>query len=232
MVPHPLDNPVWAALTGDHIALARTARNAARYPADVAPFVAVGVNDAQAARHAASLVAIGEGVCFVGTAPPLSAAWRVEQSMPIAQMICPSRLSVVAGPAVIELSRTHLADMLALTALVYPHYFRPRTIEMGRYFGIYRDGALAAMAGERMRFEGHQEISAVCTHPDHAGRGYAQRLVAILSNDMLDRGRMPFLHVSHENLRAKSLYARMGFAFRGDIPLLAVKRLADVVAAR
>lgn len=84
---------------------------------------------------------------------------------------------------------------------------------------------LAAMAGERMRFGRYQEISAICTHPAYTGRGYAQRLTATLTNDILDSRRSPFLHVSHANTRAKSLYERMGYRFRTDIPLLAVKRV-------
>lgn len=227
MTSHPLDNPVWASLVSCHAALARTEGRAARYPADVAPFVAVGACDARAALHATDLVAPGERVCFVGLAPPLSGAWRVEQSVPIAQMTCRSRLAVADGPDVIQLSRRHLADVLALTARVYPHYFRPRTMEMGRYFGLYDGSTLAALAGERMRFDGHQEISAVCTHPDYTGRGYARRLLALLTNDVLDRGRLAFLHVSHDNLRAKALYQRLGYGLRTDIQLLAVTRLAD-----
>jgi len=226
MSAHPLDNPVWASLNSAHAALARKSGNAARYPSDAAPFVAVGSDDVQAGERAASLVAAGESVCFVGLAPPLSDAWSAKPSLLIAQMICHSPVSVVDGPEIVEMSSAQVADMLALTALVYPYYFRPRTIAMGRYFGIYDGDTLVAMAGERMRFDGHQEISAVCTHPDHTGRGYAQRLVAMLGNDILDSGRVPFLHVSHENTRAKSLYERMGYAFRADIPLLAVKRLA------
>jgi ribosomal protein S18 acetylase RimI-like enzyme len=224
MLSHPLDNPVWASLATQHAALARNAGNAARYPADVAPFVAVRESTAQAAEQAASLIAPGELVCFVGIAPPLPSGWRIEQSVPIAQMICRSRLENVDGPNVVELSQRHLADMLALTALVYPHYFRPRTIEMGRYLGIYDGNVLAAMAGERMHFDGHREISAVCAHPDYTGRGYARRLIAMLTNAILDGGELPFLHFSHENVRAKSLYERIGFSFRTDIPLLVVTR--------
>ena len=227
---HPLDNPVWASLTSRHASLAHRVGDAARYPADIAPFLAVGTSDARAAEQATALVAPGELVCFVGLAPPLLGGWRVEQSVLIAQMIRRERLKVVDGALVVELSRAHLADMLTLTALVYPHYFRPRTIEMGRYLGIYTDGVLAAMAGERMRFDGYQEISAVCTHPDYAGRGYARRLMAMLTNDILDSGCLPFLHFSHENVRAKSLYERIGFSFRTDIPLLAVSRVSGNAA--
>jgi len=224
MTTHPLDNPVWASLTSRHATFAIRSASAARYPAEVAPFVGLGSNDADTANRAADLVAPGELVCFVGLAPPLSSAWRVEQSAPIAQMICRSRLEAVDGPEVIPFTQTRLADMLALTALVYPHYFRPRTNEMGRYFGIYDGNTLAAMAGERMHFDGHQEISAVCTHPDYVGRGYARRLIAMLTNDILDRGSLPFLHFSHGNVRAKELYERIGFTFRADVPLLVVTR--------
>lgn len=225
MTMHPLDNPVWAALHSDHAALALAAGRVARYPSEIAPFVATGDRDAAAGAQAESLVGEGERVCFVGLAPPLSAAWRVEQSVPIAQMTCATRLEVAAGPAVTELSDEHLDEMLALAALVYPHYFRARTPRMGRYIGIHDGNRLAAMAGERMRFDGHQEISAVCTHPDYAGRGYARRLVAILTNDILAGGRLAFLHASHDNLRAKRLYERLGYAWRADIALLAVTRL-------
>jgi len=221
---HPLDNPVWTSLTSRHAALSRRVGHAARYPADVAPFVAVDRCDAQAAADAASLVAPGELACFVGITPPLGADWRVEQSAQIAQMIRHAPIEIGDGPDVVELSAPQLADMLALTALVYPHYFRPRTIMMGRYLGIYDNGTLAAMAGERMHFDGHQEISAVCTHPDYAGRGYARRLVALLTNAILARDELPFLHFSHDNTRAKLLYERIGFSFRADVPLLVVRR--------
>jgi ribosomal protein S18 acetylase RimI-like enzyme len=226
MTTHPLDNPVWASLHGDHAALAVGAGKVVRYAPDIAPFVATGDRDAAAGAQAERLVGEGELVCFVGLAPPLSAAWRVEQSVPIAQMTCATRLEVAAGPMVTELSDRHLDDVLGLTARVYPHYFRARTPRMGRYIGIYDGNRLAAMAGERMRFSGHQEISAVCTDPDYVGRGYAQRLVAILTNDIVAVGRLAFLHVSHENLRAKRLYERLGYASRADIALLAVTRLA------
>jgi ribosomal protein S18 acetylase RimI-like enzyme len=225
MTPHPLDNPVWASLRSHHASLSIGADGAMRYPADVAPFVGVAAGDARETAAVESLVAHGELIIFVGAAPPLSGAWRVEHSGPIAQMIRRTRLEVPDGPATIELTADQqIADMLMLTALVYPHYFRPRTIAMGRYFGIYDGDRLAAMAGERMHCEGHREISAVCTHPDYLGRGYARRLIAQLTNDILDDGELPFLHFAHENVRAKALYERLGFEFRADVQLHVVAR--------
>ena len=223
---HPLDNPVWAALNSAHARFARRVGHVARYPAEVAPFVAVGSPDTENVDTGlASIVDVGEAMLFVGPAPPLSREWQVEPVVHIAQMICAQRQAPIEGPSIIKLHDEHTADVLDLTARVYPHYFRPRTTELGRYFGIYDGAKLAAMAGERMRFDGHTELSAICTDPAYLGRGYAQRLVAMLGNDILDNGLVPFLHVSHENARAKRLYEHMGFRFRADIPLTAVTRL-------
>lgn len=224
---HPLDNPVWASLTSRHAALSIGAGGAMRYPSEVAPFVGIASRDEDCLGQAERLVARGELVGFVGLAPTLGSGWRVEQAEPIAQMVRDAPLEVVDGPDVIEMTDAHLADMLGLTALVYPHYFRARTNEMGRYVGIYDGDRLAAMAGERMHFDGHREISAICTHPDYVGRGYARRMIAILANDILAGNELPFLHFSHANTRAKALYERMGFRFRTDIALLVATRLVD-----
>ena len=142
----------------------------------------------------------------------------------LAQMVCPTAIPDVDGPELIQLTDIHRADVLALTALVYPHYFRPRTVQLGRYFGIYQDGRLAAMIGERMGMDEYTEISAVCTHPDFNGRGYARRLLVWLSNDVLRRGLTPFLHVSHENRRAKELYEHNGYHLRRDIAFWSLRR--------
>jgi ribosomal protein S18 acetylase RimI-like enzyme len=225
MTTHPLDNPVWSSLRSRHAHLARMHGGVGRYPAEVAPFAAIDPASTHAEQELAELVAPGETVLFVGPAPPLSSAWSVDGPVAIAQMVCDSPIAIEDGPQFVELSREQVPDMLALTALVYPHYFRPRTIEMGRYLGIYAGGQLIAMAGERMGMDGHQEISAVCTHPDFLGHGHARRLVASIHNNALAQGRLPFLHVSHENARAKALYQHLGYRHRIDIALLAVRRL-------
>lgn len=212
-----LDNPFWTSLRSRHRALAQCMGDAARYPAEFASFLGVASADADVAAAIASLVGPGESVYLLGVVPKQPDEWRLEAYPPLAQMICTAAIPLIDGPPVIELSEAHRADVLALTALVYPHYFRPRTAELGRYFGIYRDGRLAAMIGERLGTDVYQEISAVCTHPDFNGRGYARRLIALLSNDNLERGRTPFLHVSHQNHRAKLLYEQIGYRHRRDI---------------
>ena len=219
-----LDNPFWSALRSRHRDIALRRGEAARYPAAFAPFLGVASAQADVAAAVAALVGADESVYLLGVAPALPHGWELDAFAPLAQMICPAPIAVVDGPAVIELTEAHRADVLALTALVYPHYFRPRTMELGRYFGIYQDGRLAAMIGERLGTDAQQEISAVCTHPDFNGRGYARRLVALLSNDNLERGRLPFLHVSHQNHRAKQLYEQLGYGHRRDIGFWSLRR--------
>ena len=222
---HPLDNPIWQALRTDHAVFAMGDGRAARYLPAVAPFVAVADDDPRSAAQLAALIAPGEHAFGVGVAPAPRDAFRVESHGPIAQMTCDSPLTAVSGPAITVLTEAHYADMLELTALVYPEYFRPRTPEMGRYLGIYDGGRLAAMAGERMHTGNFREISAVCTHPDYLGRGLARQLMTELCNHMLRRGETPFLHVSRQNHRAKALYDRLGFLDRCDIEHWALERL-------
>jgi ribosomal protein S18 acetylase RimI-like enzyme len=221
---HVLDNPIWESLASRHRALARRVGDVARYPAEVAPFLAVAIDGIDAAPALDALVPAGDTVLLLAQVPEASSGWRLEHLAMLAQMICPTRIEDVDGADIVALTEVHRADVLALTALVYPHYFRPRTMDLGRYFGIYRDGRLAAMIGERMGMDRFTEISAVCTHPDFNGHGYARRLLAFLSNDNHDRGRTPFLHVSLENLRAIRLYQQNGYEIRREIPFWSLRR--------
>lgn len=229
MTPHDLDNPIWQSLASRHRWLALRRGDVARYPAQVAPFLGVALPGIDAGEALESLVAADGGtapdnVYLLGVTPAVPDGWRLQQLAVLAQMVCPGRMDEVDGPAIIELGEADRADVLELTALVYPHYFRPRTMELGRYFGIHEGGRLAAIIGERMGMDDWQEISAVCTHPDFNGRGYARRLLAWLSNDNLERGRTPFLHVSPDNRRARRLYEQAGYRDRPGIGFWSLRR--------
>lgn len=215
-----LDNPIWHSLNERHTAFALRAGAVARYPAEVAPFLAVAEGAVVDGDALAALVAADETVYLLGAEPVRVERWSLRAEAMLLQMHCREPVAAVAADAdIIALDASHRVDVLALTALVYPHYFRARTMELGRYFGIYRDGRLAAMIGERMGTAQTQEISAVCTHPDFSGHGYARRLLRWLSNDVQARGRLPFLHVSPHNTRAIALYAGNGYNVRREIAL-------------
>jgi GNAT superfamily N-acetyltransferase len=221
-----LDNPFWSALRSRHAHLAIGTDAVARYPADHAPFLGVAHADVEAdAAHA--LLAPGERVYLIGVAPRVRAgtALTLDVHGDLVQMIRSEPMAVPDGPAIVPLGEAQCDDVLALTRLVYPHYFRERTLALGRYFGIYVDGRLAAMAGERLATDRCQELSAICTHPEFLGRGYARRLTAWLANDVLAAGRTPYLHVSPANERAKGLYAAMGFRLRSQVPFWSLRRM-------
>ena len=223
MARHALDNPIWEALHTHHAHFASCDGGAARYAPQVAPFAAVGDIEPASAAALARLLATGEHLYGVGPTPAHSPLLAVEDHGPIAQMVWTAPFAAPAVAAVTSLTEAHRADILELTALVYPAYFRPRTPEMGRYIGIYDGRRLAAMAGERMHAGSWREVSAVCTHPDYAGRGLARQLMDQLCAEIRRRGETPFLHVSYANERAKALYDGLGFAERCAIPHWLVK---------
>lgn len=227
---HPLDNPFWSALRTLHAGLALGSGGILRYPADVAPFLGVAHADVDVADALDGLLPAGDEVLLLGVAPArLPPGWTLAPFDDLAQMVCEHELAAVDGPEIVELGEPQRADVLALTALVYPHYFRPHTMRLGRYFGMYLadesgDARLAAMIGERLGAPRYREMSAICTHPDFLGRGHARRLTAMLTNDTLRRGDMPFLHVSQANTRAMSLYEAMGYRLRRTIPFWSLRR--------
>jgi predicted GNAT family acetyltransferase len=115
-------------------------------------------------------------------------------------------------------------EMLELVAQTEPGPFLTRTVELGDYLGIRRDGALVAMAGERFRLDGWTEISAVCTSLDHRGQGLASQLVGALIAGIQRRSERVFLHVLSTNTAAIGLYEELGFRVRQTATLAVVTR--------
>ncbi|QKZ19103.1 GNAT family N-acetyltransferase [Streptomyces chartreusis] len=211
--PHILDNAAWAALTGPHAHLAERVGRAARYPRDVSPFTALeDPTDPRAWDDLASLV--GPGTVTPATAVrTVPDGWEIEDSGEGVQMV-DTALYAEPAPEAIPLGPADIPEILGLIALTQPGPFLPRTIELGTYLGIKEDGQLIALAGERLRLPGWTEISAVCTHPDHRGRGLATRLVRAVAAGIRARGDTPFLHAAVSNTHAIRLYESLGFTVR------------------
>jgi ribosomal protein S18 acetylase RimI-like enzyme len=209
-----LDNPAYASLCGAHAWLAQVRGRARRYPADVAPFLALpSPPSAQDWRDAAGLVAPGTYVAarYHGAAPP--DGWRAVQAFDLVQMI-EERVTGADCAEAIALGAEDVSEMLELVARTEPGPFLTRTVELGDYLGIRRDGELIAMAGERFSLDGWTEISAVCTAPDHQGRGLASRLVGALITSIQRRSERAFLHAMSSNTGAIRLYEALGFRVR------------------
>jgi len=218
-VSHPLDRPAWFSLTGRqaHLAIARD--GALRMDPDFGLFAAL------ADETPASLAALGALVRehgssgFVELAPPPSVPGTVALSSALCWQMA-ARAITPREPVdfeIVPLGDADAPEMLALATLTRPGPFFSRTHELGDFVGVKVGGELAAMAGERMRPDGFTEVSGVCTHPGHRGKGYAAGLMARVAGKILARGETPFLHSYADNAGANALYQALGFARRADI---------------
>jgi ribosomal protein S18 acetylase RimI-like enzyme len=220
---HSLDNPAHGALTGAHAHLAERRGRVLRYPADVAPWLALpAAPEPGDWADAAALAGPGGEMRLPGVhvAPP--AGWEV-----IGQVACiqftGEQVQPLADDEARPLTAADVPQMLDLVARTQPGPFLTRTIELGTYLGVWRGGRLIAMAGERLHPPGWTEISAVCTDPDHRGQGLATRLVRALAVGIRARGEQPFLHAITENAAALRLYAAMGFTPRRSATFVALR---------
>jgi ribosomal protein S18 acetylase RimI-like enzyme len=218
---HPLDNPIWQALTTSLAHFARTGLSARRFPNDVTTLGGFPEPTQECYDSLGTILddVKATGVFFDSPQQP-PAGWTVLGGAPLFQMIyrngraSPASSSKRPAPEFIELTESDAPEMLALAQLTKPGPFGLRTRELGTYLGIRQNCQLIAMAGERLRVPGFTEISAVCTHPDYLGHGYATALMAELAHRIQDRGEIPFLHVREENTRAIALYEHLGYEKR------------------
>jgi ribosomal protein S18 acetylase RimI-like enzyme len=220
---YTLDHAAWTSLTGPHRRFAETHGQAARYPVDVSPFVAVSPDhDDGIWDDLTALVGPGGVVPLTRAIGPAPAGWELIFHGEGVQMIG-TGLAVATDPDLVELGSADVPDMLALIDRTRPGPFLPRTIELGRYLGIRRRGALIAMAGERLHPPGWTEISAVCTDTAHRGEGLATRLVRAVGAGIRARGEIPFLHAAATNTNAIRLYEQLGFLLRRRATFQAVR---------
>lgn len=221
-----LDRPVWSALTTGNLRFAEGGSLALRFPADIAPFGATADDSPEAFAALRELISRDGRVALV-TVDELNAYPGLEavREAPIVQM---AALAATPLPSCdlepVVLGSADVPEMLDLAARTQPGPFGPRTHQLGQYIGLRVDGALAAMAGERMRLESCVEISAVCVSPEHRGRGYAALLVTWLVRKLREEGVTPFLHVFTDNVSAIALYERLGFITRKTLRLTVLSR--------
>jgi ribosomal protein S18 acetylase RimI-like enzyme len=218
-------NPVWHALTTKHRHLASWSGSACRYPADVAPFAALQTPGTAPLQDLRALLETSESVWLVGPEFPQAAGLSFESTLPCLQMVLPADREVPSSNAeIVKLSEADAADMVALTDIAFPGFFRPCTWRMGSYYGVRFDGNLAAMAGERLQLEGYPEISGVCTHPEFRGRGLATELIWHLVRAHRRDGVVSWLHVGSANRHAIDLYLTLGFRIVREVTLHRVMR--------
>ena len=224
-----LDNPIWNALRTEHKRFAPRGGAALRYPPSIGPLA--GTPDQSRKSYDALWPLAGPGGIlglFFPDPPALPAGWSLFRGGVLTQMICrtprPAEInSLAAGIKLRKLGAGDVPAMVELAALTEPGPFRERTIELGNFYGVLEGDRLLAMAGQRMRVPGFVEVSAVCTHPDARGRGYAGILMGEVIRDIAGEGAVPFLHAFADN-PAVRLYEKLGFTHRREFQLAVIKR--------
>ncbi|ALL05993.1 acetyltransferase [Pedobacter sp. PACM 27299] len=223
-----LDNPVWFSLTeshakfsvghaevSDHAQVCNHAQVKFYHP-DYCPFGGY-LNLDSTEKHLKDYSELSASFYVVGEQPNYPASLTLNKDLVCLQMVLSDKIEVDIVEAIIPLKAEQKADLLRLVNLVQPGYFKDKTPELGNYYGIYKDNQLVAVTGERMNMDAYTEVSAVVTHPEHTGKGYAKQLVAHTSKQILLENKTPYLHVAESNTGAIKLYEKLGFVTRRKI---------------
>lgn len=222
---HVLDRPVWNALTTRQAPLAAGDAKARRYRPEINLFAAGAEPSEASAEAIGRFLADGGPIGLVEAAPfPAIPGARVEKQALVNQMVATSSPGVAEGFEYLVLGDADAAEMLALATLTAPGPFFAETHRMGHFIGVREGGRLVAMAGQRMRVPGFTEVSAVCTHPDFRGRGYAGKLMRVLIERIVRGGDAAFLHVYPDNAGAIGLYETLGFRLRAEMMFTVLTR--------
>lgn len=225
---HPLlDNPVFNALSTGDQHLSRGTDLVKHFDVEVSPFAGFPEDHTNGFRELHMLLPTGRRILYA-TRKKISEpdGWQLQHEIEGAQFVF-DVTAEIAEPALrpIPLQTKDVEQMVALAALTKPGPFDQRTIEFGHYHGIFSGEQLVSMTGQRLHVEGYSEISAVCTHPDHLGKGYAAALLQHQLKLIISQGKIPFLHVRADNERAIALYERLGFARSGVMNFYFMKRI-------
>ena len=227
---HPLDNVIWQALSTRQSHFGRDHGGMKRFLPEVSVLAGFPSSTEQDYELLASVLQPGERIgLFLEHSLRQMPQFKQVISAPLLEMVCDNgrtSQSSYSAAEIVPLAAENVDEMLALTALTLPGPFGPRTHEMGDYFGIRNNGTLIAMSGERLKVPGYTEISAVCTHPEHLGKGYARALMSLIMERIVARGETAFLHVRADNARAIGLYESLGFRNRITLQYVVLEKLA------
>ncbi len=226
-----LDNPVYhALLTGDASKALGTAE-IKYFEKEISPFVGFedGYSYIEGFNYLYNLFP-GEREILYATRNRIDdpQGWRMIRQIAGSQFVLAEKKSsgklATGSVRLVALTPQHADEMVSLAALTRPGPFNKRTIEFGNYFGIFENNKLVAMTGERLHIHNFTEVSAVCTHPEYLGKGYASLLLEHQVDLILASGQTPILHVKADNERAIFLYEKLGFKLNGPMNFYFLKK--------
>ncbi|TCC94331.1 GNAT family N-acetyltransferase [Pedobacter frigiditerrae] len=225
-MPHLLDNPIYNALSSAHHPISLGSKVVKYYFPSFASFA--GLKDNSTANFE-ELYQISEPesffIVFSIKALEISNQWKLIREINMFQLVY-GHQTVPTGDEseFVDLNETHVDEMIALVQLTEPGPFLEKTIDFGNYTGIFENGKLVSMAGHRFNPTPYTEVSAVCTHPNHLGKGYAYNLLREQIKRILAKNEIPFLHVRDDNEGAIKLYQKLGFKIRTSMIAYVIKK--------
>ncbi|OOG68125.1 GNAT family N-acetyltransferase [Flavobacterium sp. A45] len=213
---HKLDNPVWYSVSETHKDFVIDFGTIKFYHPDYCPFGGFVAFD-NMEKSISEYSKLASNFFIIGQKPNVPHSLKLNNELICLQMIIHDRIEGNIDDEIVKLEEEHLDDLLGLVKIVYPDYFKKKTAELGNYYGIYKNNQLVAVTGERMQMDEYTEVSAVITHPEHTGKGYAKQLVTHTANAIFAKNKTPFLHVAESNVGATKLYEKLGFVTRTKI---------------
>jgi predicted GNAT family acetyltransferase len=222
---HPLDRAVWNALNTrlSPFATPDSDARAVRIDPEVGVFLAAADASPESRGRLTELARLHPGAGLVERsdgpmADVLPEGMAIRARVALVQMTA-AELTPSAGPEIAfeTLTEADAPAMLALATLTKPGPFRSKTRDLGPFLGIRQDGDLIAMAGRRLRIDGFTELSGVCTHPDHRGRGYAAALSRAVVGEIHAAGEAAFLHAFADHEATIAFYRGLGFEIRAPM---------------
>lgn len=221
-----LDNLVWHTLNGAMAHFSVGSESVRRFAPGFSPIIGFENPLAPDFTQVNALCQKGEQFFTDAWSAPVPEGWLLVKQSTMFKMVWTAGDPPSAKTEDwVELGEEHAAAALALAELTRPGPFGPRTRELGVYLGRFAGGELIAMAGERMQAGPWREISGVCTHPDHQGKGHARELMFELIRRQRARGQQTCLHVMSANTGARGLYERMGFQVYKESVVRIIERL-------
>ena len=227
---HILDNMIWNAITTGNKDIAIKNDDVGCYLPEIAPFAGMKNFNDPNLKKLYEFIPANRSVAIssLNKMDHDEGRWKLIQPMDITQMVYEHSVNTFTtknSQLIVPLSDEHVPQMIELTALTRPGPFLQQTIRFKNYFGIFIEGRLAAMTGQRMHPKPYMEVSAVCTHPDFRGLGYAKAFMLHVMKIILDNSFTPFLHVLSNNINAIELYKTIGFRTRKQIFVDVIRRL-------
>jgi ribosomal protein S18 acetylase RimI-like enzyme len=221
-----LHNPVYNALCSGDKHLSSGTEAVKFFDESVSPFAGFEESNTNGFSDLYALLATGRKILYAtpGTITE-PVGWQLQHEIKGLQFVYETSGEIKNEFAnICPLTDAHIEDMVQLATLTRPGPFVRRTIDFGYYFGIFENKKLVAMTGQRLHIQNYTEVSAVCTHPLHTGKGYAYSLLLHQLQIILQQGKIPFLHVREDNIRAIALYERIGFTISRPMNFYFMKR--------